>query len=274
MAADQHVVLCGGPRCSALGLAFIESVPCLERIKIQMTFKMVKGRMSESKECRNQGRIESGAPEGRECAARPPGGGVEGAAAAQRSTARAAFEGASPPHYRPAATQEASFSRLSGQHHGSRRGGAGPAGVEQGLRSVPGTPVQVSTLGAIAVGDPSILRSLFGGVHSHPSLGCSPPCISWRSHLCSGGSEAGLCGKSAPGHQVETLSGRAPAWSLETRRRWGLAVGRDAWPRAPLPKAYADQPGDPAAGAARATPRLRVPALRPGSASTGQLVEE
>lgn len=82
---------------------------------------------------------------------------------------------------------------------------------------------------------PSCGRSS-GGVHSHPSPGCSPPCISWRSHLCSGGSEAGLCGKSAPGHQVETLSGRAPAWSLETRRRWGLAVGRDAWPRAPLPQ--------------------------------------
>lgn len=52
--------------------------------------------------------------------------------------------------------------------------------------------------------------------------------------------------------------------------RWGGTPGH-----APLfPKAYADQPGDPAAGAARATPRLRVPALRPGSASTGQLVEE
>lgn len=117
------------------------------------------------------------------------------------------------------AIQEASFSRRSGQHHGSRRGGAGPAGVEQGLRSIPGAPVQVSTLGAIAVGAPLHPAVALREAHRHPSPGCSPPCVSWRSHLCSGGSEAGWRGKSAPGHQVETLSGRAPAWSLETWRR-------------------------------------------------------
>lgn len=126
---------------------------------------MVKGRMSESKECRNLGRIESGAPRAGS-AARPPGGGVEGAAAAQRSTARAAFEGASPPHYRPAATQEASFSRRSGSTMArdvealDLPAWSRASGLSQGpqCRSVP--------WGRSPWG-PSILRSLFG-VYSHP----------------------------------------------------------------------------------------------------------
>lgn len=49
---------------------------------------------------------KSGAPEGRECLAPPPGGGAEGAPAAQRSSTRAPLEGASPEHYRPAVTQQ------------------------------------------------------------------------------------------------------------------------------------------------------------------------
>ena len=115
----------------------------------------------------------------------PAAGGRCGARGVCRAfTARAAFEGASP-HYRPAATQEAAFSRRSGRHHGSRRGGAGPAGVEQGLRSVPGAPVQVSTLGTIAVGrpPPSCGRSSRGPQPPPSSPGCSP-WVSWRALLC------------------------------------------------------------------------------------------
>ena len=242
MDADQHVVLSGGPQCSALGLAFVESVPGLERIKIQMTFKMVKGRMSESKECRNQGRIESGAPEDRECAAQPPGGGVEGVAAAQRSTARAAFEGASP-HYSPASHSGGRLLPplraapwLATWRRWTCRRGAGPQVRPRG-------PSAGQYPGGDRRGGPLHPAVALREAHRHPSSSCSPPCVSWRSHLCSGGSEAGWRGKSAPGHQVETLSGRAPAWSLETWRRWGFAAGRDAWPRAPLPRAYADQPG-------------------------------
>ncbi|XP_074232207.1 mucolipin-2 isoform X3 [Camelus bactrianus] len=45
------------------------------------------------------------------------------------------------------ATREASFPGCSGEHHGSRRGGAGPAGVEQSLRSVPVAPLQLVRFG-------------------------------------------------------------------------------------------------------------------------------
>lgn len=242
MDADQHVVLSGGPQCSALGLAFVESVPGLERIKIQMTFKMVKGRMTESKECRNQGRIESGAPEGRECAAQPPGGGVEGAAAAQRSTARAAFEGASP-HYSPASHSGSlllpplrAAPWLATWRRWTCRRGAGPQVHPRGPSAgqYPGGDRR-------GVPPPSCGRSSGGPQTPFPGLLSSLRLLELAPLLR--GSEAGWRGKSAPGHQVETLFGRAPAWSLETWRRWGFAAGRDAWPRAPLLKAYADQPG-------------------------------
>nr|XP_031535432.1 mucolipin-2 isoform X3 [Vicugna pacos] len=81
----------------------------------------------------------------------PRGQGVRSPAARGRCGGRAGRPGVPPPGPLQKAllpaTREASFPGCSGQHHGSRRGGAGPAGVEQSLGVGPRGPVQLVRFG-------------------------------------------------------------------------------------------------------------------------------
>lgn len=199
-------------------------------------------------------------PGGQECAAGHPGAGR--AAAAQRSTARAAFEGASP-HLSP------------GSHSGRPPSPAAPGSTmardvealdlpawsrASGLSQ--GPPVQVSTLGEIAGGPPSCGRrgrstATLPGLLSLHLLALAP--------LLRG----------LGGRLVRKKCSRTPSWrrsltrsSLELgdQARWGLAVGRDACHALLSPRRTPTSLVTRHAGAALgATPRLRVPALRPGS---------